>query len=82
VAQRIVLGWLFTLPCAAATAAVAYAITDLFGNGATGPIVVTVLLAIGCFLLWRANKRQAVAPDETISEHPVFGEPVRPAVAA
>ena len=39
-------------------------------------------MLIGCFLLWRANQRQAVKPEETISEHPVFGRPARPAVAA
>jgi PiT family inorganic phosphate transporter len=73
VAGRIVAGWLLTLPAAAATAAVAYAIVDLFGNGAVGPIVVAVALAIGCFFLWRANRATNVEPEETISEHPTFG---------
>ena len=38
-----------------------------------GPIAVTICLAIACFFLWRANRRQEVEPEETISEHPVFG---------
>jgi PiT family inorganic phosphate transporter len=73
VAGRIVAGWLLTLPAAAATAAVAYAIVDLFGNGAVGPIVVGAALAIGCFFLWRANRATNIEPEETVSENPTFG---------
>jgi PiT family inorganic phosphate transporter len=73
VAARIVAGWLLTLPAAAATAAVAYAIVDLFGNGVAGPIVVSVALAIGCFFLWRANRTTNIEPEETVSENPTFG---------
>jgi PiT family inorganic phosphate transporter len=73
VAGRIVAGWLLTLPAAAATAAVAYAVVDLFGNGAAGPIVVSIALAIACFFLWRANRATNVEPDETVSENPTFG---------
>jgi inorganic phosphate transporter, PiT family len=73
VAGRIVAGWLLTLPAAAATAALAYAVTDLFGNGAVGPIVVGAALAIGCYVLWRANRATNIEPDETVSENPTFG---------
>jgi inorganic phosphate transporter, PiT family len=72
VAGRIVAGWLLTLPAAAATAAVAYAIVDLFGDGAVGPIVVGAALAIGCFFLWRANRATNIEPEETVSENPTF----------
>ena len=86
VAGRIVIGWLLTLPAAAACAAVAYAVVDLFGHdSAVGPIVVGVALTIGCVLLFIANRRQAVEPEETVSEHPTFGPAYRPepeAVAA
>src|SRR4051794_20396725 len=51
IARRIVTGWVLTLPAAGLTAAVVYWITDLFGNGAVGPIAVTVILAIACFFL-------------------------------
>jgi PiT family inorganic phosphate transporter len=84
VAGRIVIGWVLTLPAAAACAAVAYAVVDLFGHdSAVGPIVVGLALAIGCVLLFLANRRQAVEPEETVSENPAFGAAYRPeAVAA
>jgi PiT family inorganic phosphate transporter len=73
VARNIVAGWLLTLPAAAATSALVFAIIELLGGGAFGAIVACVLLAIGCFFLWLANKRSGVGPDETVSENPVFG---------
>jgi PiT family inorganic phosphate transporter len=86
VAGRIVIGWLLTLPAAAATAAVVYLVIEVFGeDSAVGPIVVGVALVIGCFFLWRANRAQQVEPEETISEHPTFGpvpQPARTPVAA
>jgi PiT family inorganic phosphate transporter len=75
VAGRIVVGWILTLPAAAATGGVVYAVIKLFGaDSAVGPIVTGAALAVGCFLLWRANRRAEVEPEETISEHPVFGD--------
>ena len=38
-----------------------------------GPIVVGVILVVCCVLLWRANRRHEVKPEETISASPVFG---------
>jgi PiT family inorganic phosphate transporter len=79
VAGRIVIGWVLTLPAAAACAAVAYAVVDLFGHdSAVGPIVVGLVLAAGCVLLFLANRRQAVEPEETVSENPTFGAAYRP----
>ena len=79
VAGRIVIGWVLTLPAAAACAALAYAVVDLFGHdSAVGPIVVGIALVIGCVLLFLANRRQAVDPDETVSENPTFGPAYRP----
>jgi PiT family inorganic phosphate transporter len=43
-AGNIVLAWVLTLPCAAIIGGVAYALTDLFGNGAVG--VILVLLSV------------------------------------
>jgi PiT family inorganic phosphate transporter len=82
VAGRIVAGWFLTLPAAAATAALAYLIIRLFGDGAVGPIVMTVVLAFAGFLLWQANRRSDVKPHETISETPSFGPAARPVAAA
>jgi inorganic phosphate transporter, PiT family len=73
VAGRIVIGWVLTLPAAAAAAGLVYAVMELFSNGDSGPIVVCIALAIGGFLLWRANKAQSVRPEETVSERPSFG---------
>ena len=63
---------------AACTAGVTYAIINVLGDGAFGAIVVSVILGVACFLLWRANKAQAVEPEETISEHPTFGDAPAP----
>jgi inorganic phosphate transporter, PiT family len=83
VARNIVIGWLLTLPAAAAVGAVAYGIVDALGGSAAGVIVVTVLLAIGCLLLWRANRAQPVEPDEAVSPSPAFGPTAQPeAIAA
>jgi inorganic phosphate transporter, PiT family len=73
VARNIVAGWLLTLPAAAATSALVFAVIELLGGGAFGAIVACVILAIGCFLLWQANRRSPMDPSETISETPVFG---------
>jgi PiT family inorganic phosphate transporter len=70
IAGRIVTGWLLTLPAAGVTAAIAYGVTDIFGtDSAVGPIAVTLILAIACFFLWRANKRSKVQPEETVTSH-------------
>jgi PiT family inorganic phosphate transporter len=82
IASRIVVGWILTLPMAAATGGVVFAVIELFGeDSAVGPIVVGLILAVCCFLLWRANRRHQVDPDETVSGHPVFGPSGEPAAA-
>jgi PiT family inorganic phosphate transporter len=43
VAGNMVVAWVLTIPASAAVAAFAYGLTHLFGSGATGPIVVSVL---------------------------------------
>jgi PiT family inorganic phosphate transporter len=82
VARNIVAGWLLTLPAAAATSALVFAIIELLGGGAFGAIVAVVLLAIGCFFLWRANRRNPLDPEDTISENPVFGPEAEKRAAA
>src|SRR3954463_1224200 len=66
-AGRVGVGWVLTLPAAALTAALAYGVTRIFGGGAVGPFAVTVVLAISCLLLWRANLASKVEPEEIIA---------------
>ena len=51
VAGNIVTAWLLTLPAAAAIGAVVYGLTEIFGSGALGPVLVTLMLDLvdrGC----------------------------------
>jgi len=74
IAGRIVIGWILTLPMAALTGGIVFAIIEIFGeDSAVGPLVVGVILAVCCVLLWRANRRHEVKPEETVSASPVFG---------
>ncbi|HSS59534.1 MAG TPA: inorganic phosphate transporter [Solirubrobacteraceae bacterium] len=83
VARNIVIGWLLTLPAAAAIGAVSYAVVDVLGGSAFGVIVVSVALVIGCYMLWRANRAKPVKPEETVSQQPTFGAaPAPEAIAA
>jgi len=66
IARRIVTGWVLTLPAAGVTAAIVYEITDLLGDGWVGPAAVTIILAIVCFFLWRANNAAKVEPEEIV----------------
>ncbi|MBS1679359.1 MAG: inorganic phosphate transporter [Actinobacteria bacterium] len=58
VARNIVVAWVLTLPAAALIGAVVYGVTNLFGSGAVGPVVVTVgaLAAIGAAFARRAQR--------------------------
>jgi inorganic phosphate transporter, PiT family len=66
VAGNIVVAWVLTLPAAAAIGGVTYALTRLFGTGAAGPIVVSVLIAAGGTVLFmrRAQRGPAVTAAE------------------
>lgn len=81
VAGRIVIGWLLTLPAAAAASGVAYAVIRLLGDNAFGSLVVCGALAVACALLYRANQRAKIKPEEAVSEHPTFGAAATPVVA-
>jgi PiT family inorganic phosphate transporter len=54
VAGNIVIAWVLTLPAAATVGALTYGVTRIFGEGAAGPLVVsiTLVLLLG-FLLGR-----------------------------
>jgi inorganic phosphate transporter, PiT family len=66
VAGNIVAAWIVTLPAAAGIGALTYAVTRLFGTGAAGPLVVSVLMVLGSALLFsrRAKRGPAIAPVE------------------
>ena len=61
VAGNIMVAWLLTLPAAAAIGAATYGVTRIFGTGALGPVLVTLValsLVIGAF----ARRAQQGAP--------------------
>ena len=55
VAGNLVIAWLLTLPAAAAIGAAAYGFTSIFGDGAAGPLLVSVM-AIGLGLVLFAQR--------------------------
>ncbi len=66
VAGNIVVAWVLTLPAAASIGALTYGITRIFGTGAVGPIVVSVLILVGAAVLFarRAQRGPAVTAAE------------------
>jgi inorganic phosphate transporter, PiT family len=58
VAGNIVVAWILTLPAAALIGALTYGITRLFGTGAAGPIVVSVLILAGAAMLFSRRARR------------------------
>jgi PiT family inorganic phosphate transporter len=63
VAGNIAVAWVLTLPAAACIGGLTYLVTRMFGTGATGPVVVSVLiLGAGAFLLVRRAQERAPAP--------------------
>jgi PiT family inorganic phosphate transporter len=64
VAGDIVTAWVLTLPAAAVFAALVYGITQLFGNGAVGPVIVTIAMLAGLAAVF-ARRVQQAAPAPT-----------------
>ena len=63
VAGNIVVAWLLTLPAAAAIGALAYGITAIFGEGALGPVLVTLTsLSLIAAVFARRSRRGAPVP--------------------
>jgi PiT family inorganic phosphate transporter len=62
VAGNIVFAWLLTMPCAAAIGAAIYGVTELFGSGAAGPLVVSIaaLLLVAAAFVRRAQQQPPV----------------------
>jgi PiT family inorganic phosphate transporter len=65
VAGEIVRAWILTLPAAAALAALVYGITQIFGSGVVGPIVVTVALLAAGIAVFARRAQPRVAPPVT-----------------
>jgi PiT family inorganic phosphate transporter len=65
VAGNIVAAWVLTLPAAALIGGVTYTLTRLFGTGAAGPVVVSILILAGAAALFarRAQQAQAVVAE-------------------
>ncbi len=61
VAGNIGLAWLLTLPAAAAIGAATYGVTHIFGSGAVGPVVVSVI-AISLVVLAFVRRAQQGSP--------------------
>jgi inorganic phosphate transporter, PiT family len=61
VAGNIMVAWLLTLPAAAAIGAAVYGLTRIFGTGALGPVLVT-LMALGLVVAAFARRSQQGAP--------------------
>jgi PiT family inorganic phosphate transporter len=63
VAGNIVVAWLLTLPAAAAIGAVAYGVCAIFGDGALGPILVTLVgLSLISMMFVRRSQKGAPVP--------------------
>jgi PiT family inorganic phosphate transporter len=63
VAGNIVVAWLLTLPAAAAIGAAAYGLTRIFGTGALGPVLVTLMsLALIVAIFARRSREGAPLP--------------------
>ena len=60
VAGNIVVAWLLTLPAAASVGAVVYGVTSAFGDGAAGPIVVSLLAICGAAILFARRSQSPV----------------------
>jgi PiT family inorganic phosphate transporter len=63
VAGDIVTAWLLTLPAAAGIGAATYGVTRLFGTGAAGPVIVSLIgLAMTTAIFMRRARERAPAP--------------------
>ncbi len=63
VAGNIMVAWLLTLPAAAAIGGVTYAVTEIFGSGAVGPVIVSIAaLAASAMLFARRSQQGSPVP--------------------
>jgi PiT family inorganic phosphate transporter len=62
VAGNIVVAWLLTLPAAAAVGAAVYGFSNLFGDGAAGPVIISLLGIAATALAFARRARQEPLP--------------------
>jgi inorganic phosphate transporter, PiT family len=62
VAGNIVVAWLLTLPAAAAIGAATYGFSQLFGDGAAGPVLISLLGIAATALAFLRRMRQEPLP--------------------
>src|ERR671919_205760 len=67
-AGNIVAAWVLPLPAAAGLGAPTYAVTRIFGTGAAGPVIVSVLILAGGALLFARRAQQARTPPAKAGE--------------
>ncbi len=60
VAGNIACAWALTLPAAGVVGAAAYAVASVFGSGALGPLLITVL-SVGALAALIAGRRERAA---------------------
>jgi PiT family inorganic phosphate transporter len=58
VAGNIVIAWILTLPMAAAIGGAVYGVTRVFGTGAAGPLIVTILILVGIAAIFTRRVQQ------------------------
>jgi PiT family inorganic phosphate transporter len=59
VAGNIVVAWVLTLPAAAVIGGITYSLTRLFGTGAAGPLVISILILGASAVLFARRAQQA-----------------------
>ncbi|MCW3039806.1 MAG: phosphate transporter [Solirubrobacterales bacterium] len=58
VAGNMVIAWLLTIPCAAAIGGIVYGFTSIFGDGAAGPLIVSVAMILGLLAVYVRRLRR------------------------
>ena len=67
VAGNIVIAWLLTLPAAAAIGAAAYGLARVFGTGALGPVVVTLMAISLVVAVFARRSHRTSGPGELMA---------------
>lgn len=68
VAGNILVAWVLTLPCSAAVGALVYGVTQLFGDGAAGPIIVAAAGIAFVLYMFLLRLRRGAAITTTATE--------------
>ncbi|HMW45444.1 MAG TPA: inorganic phosphate transporter, partial [Solirubrobacterales bacterium] len=63
VAGNIVTAWILTLPAAAAIGALCFGITEIFGDGAAGPVIISAIAVVLIVIAFVRRSRQTEVVD-------------------